>query len=194
MSNRLFLAVPLSPEVRQAVSRWTATLERRKDGWRWVAPDNLHLTLRFYGETAEATEAALRERLRRMKSLAPPFELELAGWGAFPSPARPRVLWIGVGGELGPLERLAVTAERDAVELGFERERRRFHPHLTVARAARGRGRPELPAPAGPGEPRFGHLPVDRIVLYRSELGPGGPTYQRALEVPLVGARTPGGG
>jgi 2'-5' RNA ligase len=194
MSNRLFLAVPLPRETKEAVARWTESLKARHDGWRWVSPDNLHLTLRFYGETAEEIESRLVERLRELESKEAAFDLEVCGWGTFPSPSRPRILWIGVTGELAPLERLARAAEEDAVALGFEPERRRFHPHLTVARAGRGRGRPSLPPRNRDGEPRFGDLPVDRIVLYRSQLGPGGPKYEPALEVPLRGARTTGGG
>jgi 2'-5' RNA ligase len=194
MKGRLFLAVPLSDSLRENVSAWTDELRREHSGWRWVTAANLHLTLRFYGETGEETAARLRDRLSLYRDIEGPFRLELAGWGAFPSVSRPRVLWIGVGGEVGPLERLAERAERDAVDLGFEPERRRFHPHLTVARAARGRGSPSLPPGGEPGEPRFGDMPVDRLVLYRSQLGPQGPTYDRVLEVPLGGRSGTGAG
>ena len=194
MSQRLFLAVSLSDALREKVSAWTEALRRKHAGWRWVAAANLHLTLRFYGETGEETAEGLRERLSHYGEREGPFRLELAGWGAFPSASRPRVLWIGVSGEIAPLERLAERAERDAVDLGFEPERRRFHPHLTVARAARGRGSPSLPSRDEPGEPRFGDMPVDRLVLYRSQLGPQGPTYDRVLEVPLDGRSGTGAG
>jgi 2'-5' RNA ligase len=194
MTRRLFLAVPVSDSLRESVAAWTEQLRRAHSGWRWVASANLHLTLRFYGETSEATAGQLCDRLTRYGALEAPFRLELAGWGAFPSLARPRVLWIGVSGDLEPVERLAEAAERDAAELGFEAERRRFHPHLTVARASRGRRRPSLPAKGEHAEPRFGDMSVDRLVLYRSQLGPQGPSYERVLEIPLTGTSDTGAG
>lgn len=188
MSKRLFLAVALNEPLREAVAEWAGSARRRCAGWRWVAAQNLHLTLRFFGETDSGTQERLGQRLAGLGGLEGPFELELAGWGVFPSPSRPRVLWVGVSEGAQPLEHLAAEVEREAVDLGFAPEQRRFHPHLTVARAQRGRKAPQLPGdPQAPPE-RLGSMPVDRLVLYRSQLGSGGPTYTRELEVPLTGA------
>lgn len=185
MGNRLFLAVTIPGDVKESIARWVASVRAPGDGWRWVRPTNLHLTLRFYGETGEQVHEALVESVARLAKTEQPTEIRLEGWGAFPGSSRPRVLWIGLGGDVDTLARLAGRAEEEAVRLGFEPERRPFRPHLTVARAERRGGRPRLPQDETRGELRPGAVPVDRIVLYRSHLGPGGPAYEEVLEAPL---------
>lgn len=174
---RLFLAAPLPEATRAAIGEWAAQQSRVCPGWRWVRPEAMHLTLRFYGSTLPERAASLTESLRELAAGHEPVMLDAVGWGAFPSPRRPRVLWVGLAGDLGPLERLASAAEQAARDLGFEPERRPFRPHLTVARLQRRGGRASAPRDAG-APLRFGPAPVDRLVLYRSHLGPGGARHE----------------
>ncbi len=187
MSRRLFLAVPVPDAVRDALAAWSAAWRRSDDGWRWVAPAGVHLTLRFYGATEEARVPALVERTGALARRHAPFEARALGWGVFPAPNRPRVLWTGLEAPAA-LAALAREAEADARALGYAPEDRAFRPHLTLARAA-DRGRPLLPGPPDPRAPVFGAVPVRELVVYESHLGPGGARYEALVRASLGGAR-----
>jgi len=109
---RLFLAVDIPDETRAAAFAWTDTWRGRDDGWRWVAPAAVHATLRFYGDTPEATAAELRTRIAALAAAGRASVLRVAGWGVFPGPGRPRVLWAGIDGDLAPLRELAAAPRR----------------------------------------------------------------------------------
>lgn len=124
---RLFVAIDLPEEVRQSV----ADICRGLAGVRWLPPEQLHLTLRFVGEADDAVNAAIRKGLAKIASQ--PFPLALSGAGCFPSPRRPRVLWVGLsGGE--PLMQLQQKVETTVVAAGIPAEERPFSPHITLAR------------------------------------------------------------
>lgn len=157
-------------------------------GPRWVDLDGLHLTLRFLGATPEdrrpEVEAAVREAVAGQN----PFPVELSGGGAFPSPGRPRTLWIGVSTGIDGLTALARAFDAALASRGWPPDGRPFRGHLTLARTDGVRG--------GPGAARalvvaasdfhVGWM-VDRIVLFESRLGRGPAVYEPLLEVPLAG-------
>lgn len=137
---RLFVAVNFPDAVRERAWRACATLREAGFPVKWVGEDRLHLTLKFLGEVDRGRLPELREALARATAGVAPLELRLGGVGAFPSLRSPRVLWLGVEGPP------ALGALRDGVEdtmgeLGFDRETRDFHPHVTLGRARRGAGR-----------------------------------------------------
>ncbi len=185
---RLFLAVDVPPATRDAVFAWAAAFRAPDDGWRWVAPAAVHVTLRFYGETADATLPELQRRVAGAAAAGRPSDLRVAGWGVFPATSRARVLWAGIAGDASALAGIARAAEDDARALGFAPEERAFKAHLTVARARAG-ARPRLPGAPAREAPDFGPLPVRELVLYRSHLGPQGARYEPLLRVPLGGSR-----
>jgi 2'-5' RNA ligase len=170
-------------------------LRRRLDGLRdrlprarWVDLEILHLTLLFLGETEETGVPALAAKLREAFARCPPLDLRLSGGGTFP-PGRPaRVAWVGVE---APQELIALQEDvtRAAVEtLGFEPEKRAYHPHATLARCPDPWRREAIDklttALTGPIGPPF---MADRGVLFESKLSPKGARY-RAVEVfPLAG-------
>lgn len=185
---RLFLAIDLPGGLREQLAGLQAELRSTCAGWRWVRPEGIHLTLRFLGEVEAARDAACRDAWREAVRPLPCLRFELGGIGRFPPAGPPRVLWIGIS-EQGPGELLPALAQRleqAARECGFPAERRRFSPHLTLARAAR-RGRPEWP---GPLEGRVtGEVAVDRVILFRSELHPSGARYTALDSFDLQGGR-----
>lgn len=189
-SWRLFVAVDLPSHVRD---RLAEAIERlRGAGWRarWVRPEGSHLTLKFYGSVLTGSVPSLEDALRQAVVGVPPFDVEAAGAGAFPNARRPRVLWIGVGGNLPALARLQDAVERASAALGFPPEERAFQPHLTIGRVS-----PEdLPAMTRIPE-RLAQLaelppvpiPVDGVTLYRSQLSRGGAVYTALRRFPLDG-------
>jgi 2'-5' RNA ligase len=152
----------------------------------WVAPDNLHLTVKFLGGVEPGQVEAVTAALRATVSATPPFELAIAGLGAFPTASRPRVIWAGVSGGREPVCRLAGEVEAALEPLGFAPESRPFSPHLTLGRIREPRPDRRLAALIARGAGRaFGDLRVTSVSLMRSVLGPGGPRYSELAAVAL---------
>ena len=139
---RAFVAVPIPADTRARVAAVQQRL--RADGVKWVEPTNYHFTLRFLGNTAAPTLAALRAALSEALAECQAFPLTLRGVGAFPNRQRPRTIWIGVGEGRQELEALAATVERVVVAVGCAPEPRPFRPHLTLGRVKAERPLPEL--------------------------------------------------
>jgi len=171
---RAFLAVDLPPEARARAAEAIGQLQRAVPvGVRWVPPENQHLTLKFLGEIAEDRVDPLVERARAKLASVPPFEIELAGFGAFPSAREARVLWLGVARGAGALAKLARKLDAAARVAGAERERRPFSAHLTLGRL-REPARVEIERLAAPASVTW---TVAEVVLYESRLAPDGARY-----------------
>lgn len=131
---RSFLAVELSKEAREEASRFVSHIQSDFPNFRFIPSANWHLTLHFLGETPlerlEILKVHLHEGLKEMK----PFTIALDGFGAFPDFKKARLLWLGVRGDLEPLERLKKELDRILKKLNFAIETRPFHPHLTIGR------------------------------------------------------------
>lgn len=188
---RLFFAVPVPEAARAAVGGLIETVQRDVgDGTariRWVRIEGLHLTLRFLGPTPEALVAPLRASADEVARSVSPFEIELAGGGAFPSLARPRSLWVGVRDGADRLAGLAEALTAAAGDCGLVLDTRPFAPHLTIGRTDGVRLGPVaarvLEEAAEDLEVRF---TGDRFMLYRSFLG-GGPARYEALHEAVLG-------
>ena len=182
---RLFFAVLLSEEVREAVARAQERLRAAagENGIRWVAPEQFHYTLKFLGETPAEKVPGIQEAARRIAAQHAPLSLSLAGLGAFPNLRRPQVLWVGAKEGVPLLMRLAESLEKELAEQGFPPENRRFNPHLTLARiripAGEKAAAQALAAQTADQKivDEYGVIPVGNFVLMRSELRPAGPLY-----------------
>src|SRR6266404_4134733 len=131
---RLFVAIELPASVRE---RLKAHIERLRESVpdaraSWIREENIHLTLKFLGDTAVSQVETLSQATRRAAGAAVPFELIVTGCGAFPPRGQPRVLWVGIEDVSGKLARLQQALEEDCANAGFAREPRPFHPHLTI--------------------------------------------------------------
>ena len=173
---RLFVAVDMPPEIKDAVARVIEELRPAVPGARWVPRDNLHLTLAFLGETPLVDEVSLAVTAAAKR--VAPFETGLAGAGTFPSVRRARVVWLGLAGE----ESFAAAASAvwgELAPLGFEPEKRSFSAHLTVARL-----RPPATFEAHTAVPALA-FEVGALTLFRSRLGRPAPVYEPVLVAPL---------
>ena len=171
---------------------------------RWSPTKNLHLTLRFLGDTTAAQQATITTHLHEVATHIVPFTLEVdvsgRGLGAFPNLRQPRVIWSGVTGDLAALHELQAQVEAVAQVAGFVPETKAFSPHLTLARAARDAERRVL-AQAGAAIHAYAEqttttavmrFQVDRVVFYQSELGAGGSRYTVLAALPLTSTAAPG--
>jgi len=162
---RLFIAVDPSPEVKAAVESLLAKGD--PSAAKWVKPEGVHLTLVFLGETSVEEEERVKAALAKVAAKHRPVSLIFESSGTFGHP--PRVLWLGVNGELEPLR--AFRAELVA-ELQVKDEHPEYSPHLTLARARRDRGDRALEALAeGYRAFRAGPFTVREAVLYESKGG-----------------------
>ena len=177
---RAFIAIYPPPELRENLLQ-TARALLPGNEFRWIKPTNVHLTLKFLGETEEERLADLREMLDTVCGRHEPFEIKPRGIGAFPSPRKARIVWAGVDAGANALLSLAEDIEESLSPLGFEREKRGFKPHITLGRARNRPGRlPEgTDAVEAPGfSARF-------VELVESSLGSGGAVYTTLSEHPL---------
>ncbi len=175
---RAFIAFELPPEVLQLAADLQARLQRQGLKMRWVRPGNMHLTLRFLGEIPPAQTAALAEAMRTAARGSTPLQLSAQGMGVFPGLRKPRVMWIGLGGQTDRLERLAEELAAALMPLGIPREERPFKAHLTLARIQTA---PDARLLQGALESCGAYapqpFPAAEMVLFQSDLRPQGPIY-----------------
>ena len=191
---RLFVAVETNAAMQAALSDVQRALARRGAlPVRWEPPAKQHITLRFLGNVAIGHLPALVAALRSAAAPHRAFTLRAGETGAFPDTRRPRVLWVGVTGEVGALlalQRDVATAVR-GLEEGAVADHTAFHPHVTIGRVRTGaQGQPGLRAVADalarPVAVRAALLPVREIALVHSLTGAGGARYTVQERFPLV--------
>jgi 2'-5' RNA ligase len=187
---RLFVAVPLPPGVVDSCRAIVDQVRGHPVGSvpRWVELSGLHVTLRFLGPTRGDRVDAVRKAVQAAMDGHEAFEVELAGAGAFPTAARPRVLWLGIAQGAEHLEALARALDAPLAPLGWPPETRPFRPHLTVARtdaASHADGQAAAWALEEAARDWSERFVADRVTLFRSHLGRGPSKYEPLLEVPL---------
>ena len=179
---RAFLAVDLPLEARSRVAEAMEGLRpAAPKSVRWLALDGVHLTLKFLGEIREDDVPRLVARAQAKLAPERPFEVALAGYGAYPNAREARMLWLGVAQGAGSLAKLARKLDSAARAIGAPRERRPFEAHLTLGRF-REPTRVELDR-ASPTESVA--WTVSEVVLFESRLSPGGARYVPLARLPL---------
>lgn len=195
---RAFIAISLSPEIHQKLGQLMDGLRARlpRAPVRWVQPQNIHLTVKFLGDVSTASQEMLTKMLAAEASRHPCFEVSVGELGVFPSPHRPKIIWVGVEApqELHGLYRLV---ENEMMRLGYAPEERPFSPHLTIGRVSRS-AKPEEYRQIGETVKEskvgfLGALRVTSVELFRSDLRPGGAVYTRLFSAPLMNEPGPSG-
>lgn len=183
---RAFVAANLDPGLKRAIALVQEQLRATRADVGWVRPENLHLTLKFLGQVAEASVQTIAEAIEAAALGDGSFRLVFAGLGAFPQPRSARVIWVGVDEGAQGLAGLQARLEAQLEPLGFPREARPFTAHLTLGRVRGPARREQLAAaltsmPAGP----LGEMLLDRIELMKSELRPEGACHSVLRTFPL---------
>jgi len=186
---RMFVAVEIDEEVRTAVAR---TIGELRSGLadsmraRWVATENMHLTVRFIGHVADDRTSAVLDALRSEVPVSA-FDLTAGQCGAFPSSGPPRIVWMGIDEGSAPLNALHDEFNRRLLPLGFPPEDRPYTAHLTLARVqdARKRSTAEIRRTIAAARPPAVRCRVSHATVFESRLSPKGATYHPLLRVPL---------
>ncbi len=176
---RTFIAIDLSPEIKNRLTASVRLLKPVATGIKWVAPDNYHLTLKFIGEVAQERIEVIKAVLDEVARKHLRFALTVRGSGSFPpGQSRMRVIWVGF--EAGPeLFSLQSDLETALEQEGFPREERAFSPHLTIGRAREPQKQERLKTELDKlGQQEFGTMEVEEIELFQSILRPEGPEYR----------------
>lgn len=181
MSHRLFVAIDLPDTLRASLHALQSGLK----GARWVAPKNLHLTLRFIGEVDRPQADDIDQALLAVR--AAPVDVELRDAGAFGSGKRVRVLWAGVA-QTPALRDLKARVDSALSNVGVGPDDRKFAPHITLARFNNGAARPVNQRAADIAPAITGRFSATEFVLFESRLGAGGAHYERAAVYPLIAA------
>jgi RNA 2',3'-cyclic 3'-phosphodiesterase len=177
---RTFIAVSVSAEVKQHAAELIQRLRASRADVKWVDPQNMHLTLKFLGDVLAAKTPEICQAVAEVAGGFAPLQVSFRGAGAFPNAQQPRTVWLGIHGGAPELTELAATIEEVLVDLGYPKEDRAFHPHLTL-------GRLRNPSPALRDLTRFlgenaefdaEATQVQEVTVFASHLGHSGPTYE----------------
>jgi 2'-5' RNA ligase len=173
---RLFIAIEIQEHVRTAFASALKEFRAIAPQLKWVRPENLHVTLKFLGETDSAKLGPIQNVLSSVRS-AEPVNLEFRGLGFFPNEKCPRVFWAGMEGSAN-LKTLAADIEQGVHKLGFTLEERPYTPHLTLARISLPIIPPKLLRAIGEKSSQtFGSLSTREFHLIESKLKPTGAEY-----------------
>jgi len=181
MMKRLFVAIDMPDSTRQLL----AALDPRIRGVRWTEPEQMHLTLGFFGDVREDVELKLQDKLSTIEFGA--FFLPVNGVGSFSSRSGPKIIWIGLGKAHPHLFQIHKRVQEAALAAGLEPELRPWHPHITIARCR------DVPAQVlrkflqSNAEFDAGLIRVDAFRLYSSKLTPAGLIHTRELTVHCSG-------
>ena len=180
---RLFIAVDLGEQIKAQVGRELPRFKAFAPDAKWVRAEAMHITLAFLGHLPDEKVPEIRGAMERAASRSAPAVVRAQGVGGFGSSRRPRVLWVGLGGDVAPLISAQSVLEGELIPLGYQPEKRAFQPHLTLARAREPQGEPGFATCVLKfKDSDFGETRIDRLILFKSELSPKGARYTALSE------------
>ena len=175
---RAFIAITIDDQIIRKISAAVAELRRALPEVRWVAPENIHLTLKFLGDIEADQVDVIANAMEPALKVFPRFTISAKGLGVFPALRRPRVLWVGIEGS--HLVKLAAKVESALEPIGFLREARSFQPHLTIGRWRRfdGPAKNLLEELERWKTHDYGASQVEKVTLFQSVLQADGALHQ----------------
>lgn len=189
-SIRTFVAVDVSPSIRNAASRQIKVLQGMAPGsYTWVDPENLHLTFKFLGNVRDNEVPEVCRVVQRAVNGLEPLVATVAGLGAFPDIQRPRTIWMGITEGADELVSLQRRIDAALNALGFPLERNDFQPHITLGRIAKGAAWNPLISEhlQQQADTALGGLEIDEVVVYSSFEDRAGRTYTPMATIGLEG-------
>ncbi len=182
---RLFIALPLPISVERELDRVLGILRPEGREVKWVPSKNIHLTVKFLGDTREDLVPKITRAIDEVATDYQPFETMIDRIGGFPNLRRPNVIWVGGSEPMEEAAKMARAVELRMRKLRFEKETRPFKAHLTLGRVRRGKRVDDLTAFLDGYKIDSIPLKLDRLVLFKSTLTPKGAIYERLHEAVL---------
>lgn len=174
---RTFVGVDLPNKVKQTAIELQTTVYAKPRVVKWIKAANIHLTLKFIGPTPEEEVPKIKGAVAEAVAGHQDISLEVRGTGVFPKKERPRVLWLGVDGEVEKLQKLVKDINVSLHRLGYPAEQSQYAPHITI-------GRVRYPQKVTPDVSHFLNseydsigVHVQKVTFFQSDLVPGGPIY-----------------
>lgn len=189
MEIRSFLAFELSSDIKEIIARVSGEIRKSTLDVRWVKVDNIHLTVVFMGNTKTEDIKPIGDAIQKVCLKYGSFYISLKGMGCFPNRRNPRVLWLGLNGDLERMSHFRDALQKYLKSYGVKEEKRRFKPHLTLGRFRKSpKNSPrlddfilkyrDLKSPASL---------LNELILFKSDLKPGGAVYTKLEAWPLSG-------
>jgi len=182
---RLFIAAEITTEIEKQLEEFLDSFMKFPAKVKWVQPCNMHLTLKFLGETDESIVEGIKAAIAAASSHYGQINIQLKGCGAFPNLRAPRVYWVGIDDPGKKLAQLAARIDQEVHLLGFDKEKRAFSPHLTLGRVKDRRDLDALNEAFGAASFPATPLSITSVYLIQSHLKPTGPVYQTLAEFAL---------
>ena len=176
---RLFIGVDLSQELKEKASLLLKEIEKADADIKFTSPENLHFNLKFIGDTEEKRIDEIKKALNDVSSKTKAFKITIDKIGVFPSWDYIKIIWIGMKEGSEDMKRLAELTDSSLHEIGFEKDGRKFVPHLTLGRVKSKRNKEKLASLLKILKSDIGSMEVSEIILYESVLGAEGPTYKK---------------
>lgn len=184
---RLFIAVPTPPSVLPSLAEVRDALRDSRADVKWEPTEKLHCTIKFLGDTPEERLQPITDALSQIASAAPPFGARYAGIGSFPGRHDPRIIWAGMEDPEGRLNMLFESIDEAMSRFGFERERRAFHPHVTLGRVKSLRRIRELLETMETVTLEHPPVMIQKMELVKSTLKASGSEYSLVANMKLEG-------
>ncbi len=185
---RAFIAIDLPKEIKDYLSLLEAKLKQSEADVKWVAPINIHLTLKFLGDIDEKKISQIIQILEEISLKQTQFILELSSIGAFPNIKSPRIIWIGVTTGNSEVKQIVANLETRIEKIGIAKENKPFTSHVTIGRVKSNLNREKLTqsltiiTTESNNESQF---VVKKLILFKSTLTPKGPIYEAVKETSL---------
>jgi 2'-5' RNA ligase len=183
---RLFIAARPPDDVLRGLNELSGRLGSPRDGVKWVRGEGVHLTLKFLGSVDDAMVPAINEAAARCAAGAGEIRLSVGRVGFFPDMRRPRVIWVGLAGDVERLVAVQKALEDACFDLGFAKEGRAFRPHLTLGRVKERLSVDTIKKIEQHKDVALGDMVVDAIELIKSDLFPSGAVYTTLSHYPLT--------
>ena len=185
---RCFIAIPLPNQTHQELHKIQSQLKETGADVKWVKSDNIHLTLKFLGDAEGTKIATISQKLKEIASGYPCFETIIGKLGTFPTLSNPRVIWLGIDKNEDKINNMQKRIEEVLEPLGFPKETRVFHSHLTLGRVRSKKNIQNLTEKIKTlSLPQLVPITVDKMILFQSILKPSGAEYTALEEFGLQG-------
>ncbi len=176
---RIFIGIDLPSYVKEKILKIQRHLASTSNKIKWVQKNNLHITLKFLGYIEPNTIELISNKLKKTISKKSNFKITLSKIGAFPKINYPKIIWVGIENEIEKMQNLFKDIDKSLYQLGFNKEKRKFHSHITIGRVKNLQKKSELVELLTKVEYPQQVVNIENVILYKSVLNTKGPIYTK---------------